>query len=447
MPPAEHRVQSPAVPRSLRLGIAALAVAVFAALAVYAWRGQHARYITDDFCTAATLHRYGFFGAMKFHRVAWSGRYSYYAIKAIPESIGPSTAPVMPAVMIALFCAAGAWTIRRVTGSALVAALGGGTIAYAAIDATPEVLTIGGPLMWETGTVTYMLPLILYTIWAGLFFGTARWRWIVGALVMFIAGGLSETSLASQCAMTGALTLIALLRKWPEVTRIAAAGFAASILSLVLVATAPGNEVRMRRLPPRQPLLTASVKSVGLAYDYIGSVAFSEGKALLLVLLCGAVIGMVTRTNIAAALMAAAAALCGYAASFLPGMWMLSMGPPPRALHVTNFFLIAALLPLMAAAGTARSRAVRTLAPALLVIAMVIPLLSARFVIGTFPTARAGAAELDRIERIMRANRGRRVVIHSPWAIAERALVAEPEFWTNRCISDFYGVRSLRVTR
>lgn len=435
------------MPRSLRLGIAALAVAVLVALAVYAWRGRHARYVTDDFCTAAELQKRGFLGAMRFHRIDWSGRYSYYAIKAIPESIGPATARVMPAVMIALFSAAGFWTFRRITRSTLLALLCGGTLAYAAIDATPEVLTIGGPLMWETGAVTYMLPVVMYTVWAGLFFGTGRRRWIAGALLMLVAGGLSETSLAAQCATTLALTLLAMWQRWFEEMRIAAASFTASIVSLVLVVTAPGNEVRVSELPPRQPIVAAALQSIVDAYDFIGSVIFTEGKSLLLVLLCGAVMGTMVRTKPAAALTVAAAALCGYAATFMPAEWMLSMGPPPRALHVTLFFFIAALLALCAAAGTAKGHAVRKVAPALLVIAMAVPLLSARHVIGTLPRARADAAELDRIDAIMRASRGRDVVIHSPWAIAERALRAEPEFWTNRCIADFYGVRSLRVTR
>jgi hypothetical protein len=438
------------VPRPLRLGLAVLTVAVFVALGTYAFRGWYARYVTDDFCTASVLRDKGFFRMLAYHRVAWSGRYSYYAIKAIPESIGPRTAQVMPGIMIGFFCAAAAWTIRRAVGLPLLAVLTGATIAYAAIDATPEVLAIGGPLIWETGTVTYMLPLILYTMWAGLFFGTGsvRMRWIAGAVLMFLAGGLSETSLAAQCAMTGAFALIALVRKWRPASQIAAAGFAASIVALVLVASAPGNEVRMRRLPPRQPLLTAVVESVQLSYDYIGSVAFSDGKSLLLVMLCGAVLGtFLPQLKVTDALLAALAALCGYAASFLPAVWMLSMGPPPRALHVTNFFFMAALLLLCAVAGAVRPRIVSVVAPVLAVLAVIVPLYSAYSVIGTLPKARADAAELDRIAAIMRANRGHRVTIHSPWAIAERVLVSEPEFWTNRCMSEFYGVSSLRVTR
>ena len=436
--------------RPLRLGLAVLTVAVLVALGTYAFRGTFARYVTDDFCTSSVLRDKGFFAAMKYHRLSWSGRYSYYAIKAIPESIGPATARVMPAVMIALFGTAAVWTMRRVMHGWLLPLLTGVAVVYAAIDATPEVLAIGGPLIWETGTVTYMLPLILYTLWAGLFFGTAsvRARWTASAVLMLVAGGLSETSLAAQCAMTGALALFAVLRRWREASRIAIAGFAASLFALALVGSAPGNEVRMRRLPPRPPLLSAAVDTVQLSYDYIGSVAFSEGKSLLLILLCGTILGAtLPRLNVPVALLAALAAACGYAASFLPSAWMLSMGPPPRALHVANFFFMAMLLPLCAIAGARKPRAVTLVAPALLVVASLIPLASTRSVIGTIPKARADAAELDRIAAVMRANRGQRVVIHSPWAIAERVLVSEPEFWTNRCMSEFYGVHSIRVTR
>lgn len=429
--------------------MAVLTLAVLVALGSYAFRGTFARYVTDDFCTASVLRDKGFFAMMKYHRLSWSGRYSYYALKAIPESIGPVTARITPAVMIALFCATAAWTARRLTGGWLLPLLTGATIAYAAIDATPEVLALGGPLIWETGAITYMLPLILYTLWAGLFFGTAseRTRWIGSAVLMFVAGGLSETSLAAQCAMTGALAVLAVLLRRRDVSRIAIAGFVASLVSLMLVGSAPGNQIRMWRLPPQPPLPSAAVHAVKLSYDYVGSVAFSEGKSLLLILLCGAVIGAtLPRLNASAALMAAVAAACGYGVSFLPSAWMLSMGPPPRALHVANFFFMATMLPLCILAGARKPRAVTLLAPVLLLLVTVVPIASTRYVLGTIPKARINAAELDRIDAIMRANRGKRVVLHSPWSITERVLVSDPEFWTNRCMSDFYRVNSIRVT-
>jgi Family of unknown function (DUF6056) len=436
------------VPRTLRLGMATLLLAVLVALAAYAARGWYARYVTDDFCTAAVLQKKGFVEAMKFHRRSWSGRYSYYAAKAIPESIGPVTTRFMPGLMIVLFGASAAWTLRRVLArqSVLVALLAGAVVVYATIDGTFDVLAINGPLLWETGIITYMLPLVLYTLWAGLFFGS-RSAWIASAVLMFIAGGFSETSLAAQCGLTGALTVIALLKRWPVAVRIAAAGFVASIVAAAIVASAPGNVVRMRRLPIPQPVLPAAVQTTQLANSYIGSVAIPEGKALLLVLLCGAIIGAIApRVNARTALLVALAACCGYVASFAPAAWMMSAAPPPRALQVPNFFFIATLLPACIALGAFRPRLIGRLAPALLVLAIVVPLYSAKTTMETMARGRADAAELERIDAILRASRGRRVTVHSPWAIRERVLHEQREFWTNRCMADYYGVPAVTVT-
>lgn len=429
-----------------------LLVAVVVALGAYVWRGWYTRYITDDFCTASALNARGFVGAMRFHRQTWSGRYSYYAAKAIPESIGPATARYVPGVVIVLWCAAAVWTFRRMTGKPihLLAVLGGLAVVYAAIDGTPEVLSPGGPLVWETGVITYMLPLALYTLWAGLFFGTGSnfKRAVASAVLMFAAGGLSETSLAGQGVMAAGVFVLTLWLRRSDLTRIAAAGFVASLVSLLLVASAPGNAVRMLRLNAQPPLSEAIVNTFGMAYDYIGSVAFSDGESLLLILFCGLAIGqIIPRFDFRAAWLAAAVACAAYVATFLPSAWMLGMGPPPRALHITAFFMIAILFPLAASLGAAKAGASRVALPILGALALVAAIHSTVVTSRTLREGRAGAAEMDRIAAIMRAHPRENVVIHSPWAIANRILVSEPEFWTNRCMCAFYGVRTLRITR
>ena len=438
--------------RGLRFVHAALLAAVLIGLGAYVWRGTYTRYITDDFCTATALRKRGFIGAMKFHRATWSGRYSYYAAKAIPESISPVTAGYVPGVTIVLWCASAIWTARRIarSGSRLFGILTGVAIVFASIDASPDVLTVGGPLVWETGVVTYMLPLVLYTLWAGLFFGggSILARGIASAVLMFLAGGLSETSLAGQGAIAAGVLAITLLQRRHDLMRIAAAGFGTTLLALALVASAPGNAVRMQRLPPRPPLLSAVTDSFAMSYHYVGSVAFSDGAALLLILFCGVVFGITsTRFDTRLALLIAASACMAYIATFLPSAWMLGGGPPPRALHVTNFFFIAILFPLAAAAGAAKARAARIAIPLFALLSLAAVVHSTTVIVRTLEEGRIGAAEMERIAAIMRAHPRQNVVIHSPWTISNRVLVSEPEFWTNRCISDFYNVRTLRITR
>jgi hypothetical protein len=438
--------------RLLRAGFALLGAAIVVALAAYAWRGWYSRYVTDDYCTASALRRYGFVDVLQYHRVTWSGRYSYYAVKAIPESIGPITTRYTPAVLIVLFCAAGVWAMRRVwpRGYGLPALVAGCALAFATIDATPDILAIGGPLVWETGSVTYMVPLILMALWAGLYFsGGALWlRCAAAAVLLFVAGGMSETSLAGQGAITVIVLLIALWRRQRDASWISAVSLAVTLLSLYLVASAPGNTIRQLRLPPRPPLFDAVLHAFRIAYHYVGSVAFSDGKSLLIVLLCGALLGAVSaRVHVPTALLCAFAALAAYVASLLPSTWMLSMGPPPRALHVTNFFFVAMLLALAVAFGASKPRFVQKSAPIAVFVALLIPVFSTMATLRTLDEGRRAAAEVERIGAIMTANKGKRVTIHSPWAIANRILVEEPEFWTNRCISEYYQVIALRVTR
>ena len=441
-------------PVLIRRGTAVLLLSLMIALGVYAWRGWYARYVTDDFCTASILHRLGFVEAMKFHREHWSGRYSYYAVKAIPESLGRGTAQVVPALGIALFCAAAIWSVRRVFAArGALAATGGLALVFATIDSTPDVLTIGGPLVWETGFFTYMLPLILFTVWAGLFFNGGRpdsraWlRVTMSAVLMLFAGGLSETSLAAQGAITAGILGVAIVLRASDAIRVAAAGFAATLVALYLVGSAPGNAVRMSELPEPQPLPSAVLESFRLAYAYIGSNVFIGGAALVVVVTAGILLGGgVSRGRVPALLLVALASLGAFIASMVPAAWMLETGPPPRALHVSGFFFIVMLLALAATARVMRPNVVRV-APILMVLSIAIAGYAAYAVTKTFDEGRRGAAEMDRIDATMRANRGRDVVIHSPWSIAERVLVTDPTFWTNRCICDFYGVRSLRITR
>lgn len=436
-------------PRLLRTFEAALALALVAALAVYAWRGTYTRYVTDDYCSASRLRNTGFAAAMRWHWTQWSGRYSYYAIKAIPEAIGPVTAPAMPAVMIALFCALSVWALRRIARDALLATLCGLALVFTAIDATPDVLSAFGPLMWETGALTYMLPLLLYTLWLGLFFAprSLAARCILGAVAMFVAGGLSETSLAAQLGLAGGLLFTTIVRRMPDARKIAAAGLVATVAAALLAASAPGNVKRMAGLTPR-PLAEAIGDAFRLAYRFIGSNVFVDGAALVVLLVCGLLLGMTrTRVELSTILLLALTAFGAFVASILPSTWMLSGSPPPRALHVTIFFFAAMLFALAAALGVLRPRLARIATPLLLAVSIAIAALSTARVAETFDEGRRHAAEADRIAAILQKSAGKDLTIRSPYAIAERMLFADRTYWTNTCICDYYGVRSLTVTR
>lgn len=444
--PREYRVQSRAV--LLRWSCILAAAAILLALGAYAWDGRYVRYSTDDFCTASTLHQFGFTGAMRFWRNEWSGRYAYYAVKAIPESIGEGTAPLMPALMIALFCAASIWTMRRIAGGWLIPVTCALAIVFAAIDSTPDILLPGGPLMWETGVLTYLLPVALTMLWVGVLFsrGPRALRVAASAVLMFAIAGLSETSLAAQAGLVSVVLAGAIAFRAKDAIAIASAGFLATLLGAGLAWSAPGNAKRMAALAyrPRASLFDAILDSCRGAFAYPGSILFGGAVALVAIAAAAALFGS-TRTEIRLLLLAALAALTAFVASLLPAAWMTSGSPPPRALLVTTFFFAATLFALAAAAAAARPRAARTVAPLLFALTIAAAIHSA-FTQST-GDLRRHKDEYERIERILRENRGRDVVIRSPYAHDGRYLFADPRHMMNRCLAEYYGVRSLSVTR
>lgn len=411
----------------MKLTSALLTAALLAALGAYAWRGWYTRYVTDDYCSAAAIQDYGFAGAMKAHRETWSGRFSYFLVKGALELIGPVTARFVPGVMLVLTLLAAAWALRPLTARPGLAAC---AVAFAAVDSAPDRFGIYGPFAWETGAVTYMLPIVLLLVWTGVLVRGGNIA--LSFALMVAAGGVSETSLAAQGALAAGALRFALLRRDRRRAWISGAALAATLLALAIVATAPGNEKRATTLPSG----AAAGIALEAAYDYLGSHLFVEGLALALV----AAVALVTKAGDRRPLLQASmVALLCYIASFFPAAWAISSVPPPRALYVPNVFLIAALF---CAAAALRVRAPQWL----LVAAAVIPVWSTVQTVRTIPEARAGAMQADAINRSLREQRGGgHVVLRSRWALTSGYAGVDAGHPANHCMSEYYRLQSLRV--
>ena len=418
--------EPPASPPFLHAGAAVLTAALLLALAALAVRGWSSRYASDDYCTAAGVREHGVIGNLLTRRQEWSGRFSYFAIKGALEALSPMTTRVTPGLLLAMTAVAAGWAVRS--------RLAGLAIAFAAVASAPEVFSIYGAFVWETGSVTYMLAMAMLLAWVGIF--VRGGSTLAAFAVLFIAGGLSETTLAVQGTMTFGALLFAFRDR--QRRRIAVMGMIATLLALVVVATAPGNVVRTTVQPNRESLLDSSVAALGYAYDFIGVHVFLEGAALLVILGVGARIG--TTLSRAAWARAAAVALLCYLLSFAPSAWAISAPPPPRALYVSNFCMIAAVF----AAGAILGHYTRPRGIVLAVLAL-LPLWSAYSTARTIPEAARDAAQLDAIERLLPAQRGRHVLLQSRWAIASHWATPDPTHPSNHCIATYFGLRSLQV--
>jgi hypothetical protein len=256
---------------------------------------------------------------------------------------------------------------------------------------------------------------------------------------MLIAGGLSETSLAAQGAMTGGTLILGLRHRSRRMTWIAATGLTATLVAFAIAYSAPGNALRARELPPRQSVTETVSTTTETAFDFIGSHLFVDGAALLVVLAAGLSTARISRAN---ALQVAALAFLSYVATFVPAAWLLSTGPPARALQVSLFFFIVAVF-VLSMLVHARPEAIAIL----LIIAAFVPIRSAWKTIASIPEARRNAAHVDAIDSELRTQRGRDAVLRSPWALEHRFLDAASSHWTNRCVARYFDLRSLRVER
>ncbi len=249
--------------RNLELQVSALLVALTAtgALLVHAYLGTFSRYVADDFCTAGILRTMGFVDSQLYWYASWSGRFSFTFIVNLLEMLGPWTTSIVPALVIVALALVLGWAAHQITllaslPSPRLSAFALSTLAvFATIDGT---MSVDESVYWQTGVVTYSLPLVFLAGFAGLLayslrsaLPTSRRRMIMSAALAgsFVAGGLNETILAVNLVASGlALVLVVLLLRGPaqgRVSRVLLALVIGTILSTVVVFSAPGNARRV----------------------------------------------------------------------------------------------------------------------------------------------------------------------------------------------------------
>src|SRR5207253_10529101 len=180
-----------------------LGAAMALPLLVYAWVGSFSRYTADDYCWAGVLRTEGFINAQVAWYTAYSPRYAFTFLVNLVELAGPAIVPALPALAIVVWVAVLTWSLRQLdvrlakqqrTVPAFVLAE---LVALASLQTAPD---LPQSLYWQTGMLTYLLPLVLATFLIGwIRRGSTRW-WalLVSGLITFVGGGLSETYLVPQ---------------------------------------------------------------------------------------------------------------------------------------------------------------------------------------------------------------------------------------------------------
>ncbi|MFL6257036.1 MAG: DUF6056 family protein [Pyrinomonadaceae bacterium] len=371
-----------------RVADAALAAPLCAALLAHAYVGLYSRYWYDDFNTAAVLRERGFLGSQRYWYVNWSGRFSFHFVVNLAESAGPWVVCLLPLAALSVWVALTAWAAYE--GAALlglperarVALLSALLLVYATVESTADVAQ---SLYWQTGMLTYLAPLIFFTANVGLAASSVRrepgraalWRVGLCALLALVAGGFSEVSAVLQLGGLSLLLAASLLRARGLRSRAAraliVAGFVGALAALLLVALAPGNEVRQGLGPTHSGLFWSVESACRYAlYFFEQHTRRWRGAALLcfalpavLALSAGASrLGQFRETPCARRLLGllAGGTAAGFALivlCFIPGFYAQSEALPRRAHIVPKFVLVCLNVYWGALAGLALLKATR----------------------------------------------------------------------------------------
>jgi hypothetical protein len=234
------------------------------------------RLMADDFCYLNNFQQFGFWGAQQQIYLTWAGRYADHFLIGLSTFGAPGNAPLISIGLMFVWLI-GLWLLCRLilktariqnpTFTALVMAL---------IIVAVTILTLPNrfqTIYWVNGSFPYGWPMVFWTWLTWWCWRILRkehvvklWEAILAVLTAFISAGLSETAAAVQMALIALACVYFLLfqkQKKKSIFLLAALLLITGI-GLVIMALAPGNQVRASQMAQSAGIFTA----VGYAFQY-----------------------------------------------------------------------------------------------------------------------------------------------------------------------------------
>jgi hypothetical protein len=450
-------------------------------LGIHAYIGLFSRYLADDYCTASTLRNLGFFNSQADWYENWSGRFSFTFLINLTQLLGSGMTPFLTTMILLLWVFVLRHSLDRVfhtfgvSAHALWSLFLGAFVIYATIDSTPDIYQ---SLYWQTGAITYAIPLILFTY---------LWGWIsskagqnpgekirtppllFSGVTAFIAGGFSETYVAMQTTAL-AIALLALFfsptRKRKLHPSLLAAGLAGSIVAMIAILLAPGNTVRQSLMPTSPEILGLIGWSLrhGLAFAAKSAISTPITFAISVLLPAVLVIAVPWNGELPSSIgnhnfrnmmtITLSIPLVTYlliVASVAPSVYATSAYPAERSLITAQYiltiglaifgFFVGSLLKSKVPILIRYTNVIRALGIVLLGIGVLISTQRATTII---PSARSFAEQWDQRDKELRiAHEQGQVEIRVP-SLPHMGGLAEigqdPDEWINRCVAGSYGL-------
>lgn len=456
-------------------------------LVLYCVVGLYTRYAADDYETAGSLNKYGFWGSQRFWYLGWSGRYSYFFIVNLFQILGVQAAPVLTTLFLVLWLVALGWLFyellrnESVQHPAYLACLGAALTLVVTLRSMDHIHQI---LFWVTGIFTYATYLILLTFFMGWLVYQLRRRWqfhwleISGAAAyVFVLTGISEVSAALQLLISSLAVLFFLFWRAEPLKRrtglvLSGVMLLSTLVGFVILFTAPGNAVRSALVEPRPDLyslvLNANRNTITFVAVWVKDQILLVGTAFLLPVLTSFVLYQPPR-EVGAIARRERAALRGLLVSFplvylvllstfATAYYAISSKPPDRALVVPQYFLTVAVVVWGYLSGSllkgvlqparALPAALKVMGSILVVLILLYgPLYASVYIYTMIEPARARAIEWDERDQIIRQaiQAGERNVV--VWYVRDLNRLgdysSDPDFLVNQAAADYYGLDTI----
>lgn len=449
-------------------------------LGLHAYTGLFSRYLADDYCTASTLRNLGFYGSQLDWYNNWSGRFSFTFTINLTQLIGPGLTPLLTALLLVLWMAILTHSISKVLErigwkpSLLLSFVFSEIVLFSLLGSTPDIYQ---SLYWQTGAITYTVPLILFTLF---------WGWVSsksldnpsekpGVIILlgvgflaFLAGGFSETYATMQTAALAVSFLVLSFtpgkdRKLQRV--LLAAGIVGALAAMIIVVIAPGNFIRQDLMPTPPDILSLFGWSLRHGLAFAAKSAISTPITFAISMILPAILMIVgpwiepsfpanKSTIRRLGLYLAGIPLISYlliVASIVPSVYATSAYPAERALITAQYVLTAGLVIFGLLVGiTLKSAFPIKLSSTNLIRALGIVLLGVGVVISTqrstliIPAARSFAKQWDQRDQDLRTAHEQglaEVRVPSLPHMGDLAEIGQdPKEWINRCVAGSYGL-------
>jgi hypothetical protein len=261
-----------------------LLLSFFFAILMHAYIGSFSRYIADDYCTAGKLASSGFWQAQSFWYNNWTGRFSFTFFVSIFELFDSNIVKVLPTIFILMLLISGNFLIYsiikyfQINNYRILSLFITVGIIFTTFFTLPN---IGQNLYWMTGAVTYLFPINFVFILFGLIIFYRKkfpfQHWIANLLfglfiffLAFVSSGFSEVLSVIQIVLFCLIILVlSINQKYVTIKSLWMIALIGSIIGLGLMVSAPGNEIRLRQLPPNPGLFFFIYKSLQYFFTYI----------------------------------------------------------------------------------------------------------------------------------------------------------------------------------